>query len=660
MKIRYVIAAALWIAVFGGCAAVDRQETETPTARPEPSETTRPDAPEDSPASDRSTGGTAGSITPDRPQFELVPFSDGPGTRAHAPYLDEEPEFTSIPSVPLPEAPYYALVASPVAEIHREGRLVIRSSSQDYMPPVAEIESERRSVPIGTVIPVYEVYETRLETNLVEFEGEYNYFYRSEYAGRAGYVFGADLLPGPGPLMNANEESALRRSPEVLERYAHAYTAPRRSPTWYDSNGLRSYSDAALARLSRDRFAYERVLPDEYGLGGDRPSDMISLYISEIDDRSRTIYLTADLFAHALHLVVHTALKTAEEFEIAPRLGAFLADTIATLEDARRDDRFETYEDARTLAIEYLQVGAALLDLAPVRNDGTFPVSYEDVDQERVLASYPPSVQAEVALILGAAGYEDSPLLGTREDYSQYRPRGHYTENGALSAYFRAMMWFGRVHFPISSAEVRVLAQPESAGDATRRLLPAAIVLDRVVRGNTDRFVAWREIFDPITVLIGRSDDVSFYDLAALDDLVADADLAEWLESGENLSSYIEAAGERLRAPQIAGNSVFYALSQRAEDGDGEPTVPRGFRLFGQRFTHDSFVHQLTSSPRIFGRMFVSGLDVFDAMGSGPARAFLGEDTYNHSFDELELYAGLSIYEIPYLSILYWRTVHIF
>ena len=47
-----------------------------------------------------------------------------------------------------------------------------------------------------------------------------------------------------------------------------------------------------------------------------------------------------------------------------------------------------------------------------------------------------------------------SPVLGIREDYSQYTVRGHYIKTPELQAYFRAMMWFGRItlHFSDDAA----------------------------------------------------------------------------------------------------------------------------------------------------------------------------------------------------------------
>ena len=41
--------------------------------------------------------------------------------------------------------------------------------------------------------------------------------------------------------------------------------------------------------------------------------------------------------------------------------------------------------------------------------------------------------------------------MGFPEDYSQYKPRGHYTINSDLARYFKAMMWYGRRSFTTKS-----------------------------------------------------------------------------------------------------------------------------------------------------------------------------------------------------------------
>ena len=85
----------------------------------------------------------------------------------------------------------------------------------------------------------------------------------------------------------------------------------------------------------------------------------------------------------------------------------------------------------------------------------------------------PPSciaeVQAELALIEAAAGPAESPIFGYTEDYSQYKPRGHYTRSERLERYFKAMMWYGHPGFFINPREPDVTE--EEAASLTRRAI---------------------------------------------------------------------------------------------------------------------------------------------------------------------------------------------
>ncbi len=40
-----------------------------------------------------------------------------------------------------------------------------------------------------------------------------------------------------------------------------------------------------------------------------------------------------------------------------------------------------------------------------------------------------------------------SSITEDEEDYSQYIPRGYYEGDEQLESYFKAMMWYGRIHF---------------------------------------------------------------------------------------------------------------------------------------------------------------------------------------------------------------------
>src|SRR5450631_2823061 len=87
------------------------------------------------------------------------------------------------------------------------------------------------------------------------------------------------------------------------------------------------------------------------------------------------------------------------------------------------------------------------------------------------------------------ADHPDSPgtnLYGRSRfvDWSQFRPRGHYVRNAALEAYFRAMMWMGRVDLAWHL-------------DVDRELRDAALLVWLVKKsGQSNRLAAMSRVLD--------------------------------------------------------------------------------------------------------------------------------------------------------------------
>ncbi|HOX18979.1 MAG TPA: DUF3160 domain-containing protein, partial [Spirochaetales bacterium] len=269
---------------------------------------------------------------------------------------------------------------------------------------------------------------------------------------------------------------------------------------------------------------------------------------------------------------------------------------------------------------------------------------YDEPDLEAVYGTYPEAVRKTLALIEAHEGWDKDPLILYDEDFSQYKPRGHYTRNAALGQYFKAMMWFGRIHayMALRGGQSYVWANedpkaPDTSTGLSLRLTPMAVLLNRLALEDPSLVDAWRELFDPISYLIGISDDLSLDDVMPFVRKNPVADFPAWTADEDAIKDFVRKAAGELRPPRIAGNSVVYVPS-----GEGD-TPPLGWRLFGQRFTWDSAVHMQTSFPRLppndemIPRYWVSGLDLMKAFGSKTADALLArwENGYA-TFPELE------------------------
>ena len=113
-------------------------------------------------------------------------------------------------------------------------------------------------------------------------------------------------------------------------------------------------------------------------------------------------------------------------------------------------------------------------------------------------------VSQEIALINAQAGIAASPLINAgqvfdndidayKADYSQYIPRSHYTRYPELTAYFKAMMWYGQSTF-------------RSAYEDTVKsaLLQTSALQDAKLSAS------WTLIFEPTNFFVGECDDITW------------------------------------------------------------------------------------------------------------------------------------------------------
>src|SRR6185369_1609145 len=88
-------------------------------------------------------------------------------------------------------------------------------------------------------------------------------------------------------------------------------------------------------------------------------------------------------------------------------------------------------------------------------------------------------------------------------DFSQFKPRGHYTRSARLQAYFQAMMWLSRADLAFD-----LRAKPtENKAAYTRMKRDAVILWDCLI--NSGAYPAWLEIDKVIGYMVGQSDGLS-------------------------------------------------------------------------------------------------------------------------------------------------------
>lgn len=312
-------------------------------------------------------------------------------------------------------------------------------------------------------------------------------------------------------------------------------------------------------------------------------------------------FVTADSTLHLFHIEFNEILKNLEIKKLSPMLKQFLSATIKETERQYQTSA-ETKEHAkRNLA--YLSVAMKLLDpdynvpssvksevekeISKIeKHEGFFrsnSFSLDCPEQCLPLAFKPDDScnQAVKGLVIEYQGKSWDSLEFYREvctrkcyceDYSQYVPRGHYTQTEELKRYFKSMMWLGRMSFKARSE------------DWTKQALLLTIATENAKVNFEGKEInateLWNKIYSVTGFFAGVSDDLTFYDYSrALNEIIGrPANLDD--VSNLNITKFQEKISE-LRGPSILGGFEI-DLAGNLKD------LTQGMRLIGQRYAVDS------------------------------------------------------------------------
>ncbi|KKQ71454.1 MAG: hypothetical protein UT33_C0009G0045 [Candidatus Peregrinibacteria bacterium GW2011_GWC2_39_14] len=362
-------------------------------------------------------------------------------------------------------------------------------------------------------------------------------------------------------------------------------------------------------------------------------------------------FVTTDSILHTYHLLFDHLLKQLEEKYLATELktlnAGMLKESLAQGELLAGSD----FENASKRNMGFFAVGGKLMDSAT-----------------QIPSAVANEVNAELAFIDKHEGIKESPVMniGTKpgelsnspqgplsvdqlkEDYTQYIPRGHYDKTELLKAYFKSMMWYGRLTFRFKS------------DDEIRSAILIVLALDK-----DENKKPWDKIYEPTSFFVGKSDDVTYYQVIDIVEQVygKNPDVKIIAQDKDKFAS-VKKSLKTLEPPKINSMPIFNADIQP----DREKEIS-GFRFMGQRFTIDAAIFQklvyrdVDQNPAGEKRMLPKSLDIAAAMGSKYAYSLLKEakDTefanYTNNMEKMKEYvAGLK--QDIWTQNLYWGWLY--
>lgn len=208
-------------------------------------------------------------------------------------------------------------------------------------------------------------------------------------------------------------------------------------------------------------------------------------------------------------------------------------------------------------------------------------------------------------------------------DFSQFKPRGHYTKRQELRNYFRCMMWLGRV-----DCGFNVLPPDPRSGtkaDSDRELRDAVLFCELLTA--TNGLKPLKSVDDIIGFMVGRSDNLTVFTLL---DIMGKTDVKTFADAAD--AKKLEKLKDEIKSGKHA-NQMIRSQLVISDPRDTYKVPPPGvFQVFGQRFIIDSFVmSQVVFDSIIFKnqkqrRMMPAGLDVMAALGNDEAIPLLGDE----------------------------------
>lgn len=305
----------------------------------------------------------------------------------------------------------------------------------------------------------------------------------------------------------------------------------------------------------------------------------------ENDYRQVPNFITTDLYLQAFHMYFSYILKSLGKQHIIPTLEmlchSFNAACIKLAEQTEDESLKDMAEHAATFyAIPYYLLTNKTL---------TVPSKYETEYQEEI-----EHINKQEDNFSDFLSYKDAYF-----PYSLFKPRGHYTREPQLQAYFKAMMWLQTACFCREQQE-----------QLKRSIFQAAVLCTYKSIDQTPLIKLYQHIYTPLTFLMGEADNLSIFDIARI------------LE--KNNAIHIEDA---LTARQI--EKVNQALIELAKHKNNikpqiEITCRDKINFMPQRYLSDNEVIQkLVDVNPNSQRAYPKGLDVFATFGTGTAESLL-------------------------------------
>lgn len=324
-------------------------------------------------------------------------------------------------------------------------------------------------------------------------------------------------------------------------------------------------------------------------------------------------FVTTDSVTHIFHIFYDGFLRNLEKDELYPKSielnKNLLAENISLYDDLQN----ERLKEIQNRNIAFIATGLKLLGEEPEN----LPEEAKKIYEEEIKKA-------------SSEGIVSSVISRRDVDFSQLKPRGHYTRSEELKKYFSGTMYFGQVGLFI-----------ENDGKPDEDSILQGLLLTHSIYKNPEILKTWEDLVEPIDFLVESADDLSIREYARTLYGVYGKDFdINKLDDEKNLSSTYKVLSE-YPDPQVAG------------------FMGKSFRFMPQRAVMDSVLMQnvvdIARDDKPSDRPIYSGLDLMTAFGNEKAWEIQKEDPYNSHWDKYKERTDENISTVKKMDDLDWQ-----
>lgn len=247
-------------------------------------------------------------------------------------------------------------------------------------------------------------------------------------------------------------------------------------------------------------------------------------------------------------------------------------------------------------------------------------------------------------------------------DFSQFKPRGHYTASNVLKNYFKIMIWFGRTDIYITKPQHQSSDYIPTDTDIVRQTMLSALISQVIMEsGSTDDENSilgfYEKINTMIDFLMGYKDNLTIKEIYQV---MQDNNITD-ISQLEDKSVMEKFRGDLLNlnsTRQLYNSHIL--MSDPSNPKSAEP--PAIFMLFGQGPTIDNFITANVVYDKIkynntkVMRMLPSTLDILFSLGNDAAIQLLSKELqmYNYSSNLAALRYLINSYDIDFWNKSYY------